>query len=593
MNTRGRVATALAVTGIGLTATGASASASVQLYAPGYGNDEVFVFDYGADGSLTPLSGSPFPTGSGGTIGFGISPDGKRAVAPHLVGSTVSGFSIDSSGALSSPTSAPATRTYTPVTSPDNVHVYIPSDGGPADGGVYAFTLGPGGELTQLGSGLFGDTDVYVVAITPDARFLYSLGVGGITRFRIEPDGSLTPLGTTAPGGTGATSISITPNGRFLYTVNNSSDDVTGFSIGADGALASTGSPTPVTGLQDALPEISPDGRFLYVPVSSTDTVVTLAIAGDGGLTQVGSPATAGTTDGVSAVTESPDGKFLIARDQGGPSEADLTRMSIGADGRPTLATGVIAVTGGEPVAAVFRPAQPPVARATATRATPGSPSVFDATGSSDPDGSVARFDWDFGDGTGAPNAGPSPQHAYASAGVYTATVTLTDDLGCSTSFVAQGQRVYCNGGPGARATVQVDTLPALSGLRVSNRKFAAASAKPKVKRGTAFLYTLTEAASVRFAIERKLPGRRVRGKCRRKTKRNRLKPRCTRFKKAGAFTTAATAGSNRTRFSGKLRGKRLKAGRYRATAIAMDGAGGTSTPKTVRFRVVRPRPPR
>jgi len=49
----------------------------------------------------------------------------------------------------------------------------------------------------------------------------------------------------------------------------------------------------------------------------------------------------------------------------------------------------------------------------------------FDGTGSSDPDGSIVSFDWDFGDGS--TGSGPTPSHAYASGGVFTVTLTVTD----------------------------------------------------------------------------------------------------------------------------------------------------------------------
>lgn len=52
----------------------------------------------------------------------------------------------------------------------------------------------------------------------------------------------------------------------------------------------------------------------------------------------------------------------------------------------------------------------------------------FDGTASYDPEGGRLFFSWDFGDGNYG--TGPSPNHAYAAPGVYTVTLTVTDDSG-------------------------------------------------------------------------------------------------------------------------------------------------------------------
>ncbi len=57
-------------------------------------------------------------------------------------------------------------------------------------------------------------------------------------------------------------------------------------------------------------------------------------------------------------------------------------------------------------------------------------PVTFDGTGSSDPDGSIVSYDWDYGDGIVDFDAGPVPSHAYAATGDYLVTLTVTDDAG-------------------------------------------------------------------------------------------------------------------------------------------------------------------
>jgi PKD repeat protein len=54
----------------------------------------------------------------------------------------------------------------------------------------------------------------------------------------------------------------------------------------------------------------------------------------------------------------------------------------------------------------------------------------FDASGSGDPDGTIAGYAWDFGDGT--TGQGVSPQHAYTAAGSYPVKLTVTDDAGAT-----------------------------------------------------------------------------------------------------------------------------------------------------------------
>jgi hypothetical protein len=65
-----------------------------------------------------------------------------------------------------------------------------------------------------------------------------------------------------------------------------------------------------------------------------------------------------------------------------------------------------------------------PVAKATSS----GERTIaFDGSGSSDPDGPVGSFAWDFGDG--ATGSGPKADHTYAKPGTYSAKLTVSDNL--------------------------------------------------------------------------------------------------------------------------------------------------------------------
>jgi PKD repeat protein len=71
----------------------------------------------------------------------------------------------------------------------------------------------------------------------------------------------------------------------------------------------------------------------------------------------------------------------------------------------------------------------PPVAEANGPyTGIEGVPVNFSSAGSSDPDGSIVAYLWDFGDGNTSNSANPS--HTYASAGLYNVSLTVTDDDG-------------------------------------------------------------------------------------------------------------------------------------------------------------------
>jgi len=61
---------------------------------------------------------------------------------------------------------------------------------------------------------------------------------------------------------------------------------------------------------------------------------------------------------------------------------------------------------------------------------------VFDGNSSSDPDGSIANYTWNFGDGLQA--VGKTVNHTFLGPGVYTVTLKVTDDRGAVSSATTQ-----------------------------------------------------------------------------------------------------------------------------------------------------------
>jgi PKD domain len=88
-------------------------------------------------------------------------------------------------------------------------------------------------------------------------------------------------------------------------------------------------------------------------------------------------------------------------------------------DGTTTHVTSVTLV--------VLHVDQPPTADFTVT--CNGRQCAFDGTLSSDLEGPIASYSWDFGDGSAA-GAGATPNHLYAVSGTYKAVLTVTDSAG-------------------------------------------------------------------------------------------------------------------------------------------------------------------
>jgi virginiamycin B lyase len=160
-------------------------------------------------------------------------------------------------------------------------------------------------------------------------------------------------------------------------------------------------------------------------------------------------------------------------------------------------------------------------------------------------------------------------------------------------------------GGGGAGATGPATVVPplasdldspAVTGLRAVPAAFVvgrgatpltgvAARRRP---RGTRFRYVLSEAATASLRIERAIPGRRLRGTCR-KPKRGTKGGPCTRYRAVGTLTRTSKAGANTVAFTGRIGRRKLAPGSYQVIATARDDAGNvTGRPPTAKFRVLR-----
>lgn len=129
-----------------------------------------------------------------------------------------------------------------------------------------------------------------------------------------------------------------------------------------------------------------------------------------------------------------------------------------------------------------------------------------------------------------------------------------------------------------SRNTLAPEPRPKITALALAPSAFRAMKAGgPLVAKrvkgaGSQLTFTASAATAVSFAVERKLPGRRLGGRCAARTAANRAKPACTRFLSLGQpFAAFATAGANTLFYSGRLGNKPLAAGGYRLNA-RVDG---------------------
>jgi hypothetical protein len=100
--------------------------------------------------------------------------------------------------------------------------------------------------------------------------------------------------------------------------------------------------------------------------------------------------------------------------------------------------------------------------------------------------------------------------------------------------------------------------------------------------------YEVNEEAKVKAVFKRARAGRKVKGRCRKPTRRNRRRKRCTRLRKVGTLRQDIYSTTGSIGFTGLMRGKPLKPGRYRIELTATDRAGNKSKTKKLKLRVVR-----
>jgi hypothetical protein len=247
------------------------------------------------------------------------------------------------------------------------------------------------------------------------------------------------------------------------------------------------------------------------------------------------------------------------------PTDTDLDGLQRGIDGNGTDggATDVGAYEYGRRQPSAIASVNPQTVTARA-------PATFTAVGADPDPGDTLSYSWSFEDGPSA--AGASATRSFATPGVYTATVTVTDPAGRFTEATATVTVVPADqkkpddagddkppppndNGPPNDGQDRDTTAPLVTGLVVRKKAGRAA-------------FALSEPATVTVRLQRRGAKK--------------------RYVAAGkAATIAGKLGPNTVKLA---RLKKSGPGRYRLTAVAVDAAGNRSAPARIAFKVKRGR---
>ncbi|WP_138758630.1 PKD domain-containing protein [Modestobacter altitudinis] len=288
------------------------------------------------------------------------------------------------------------------------------------------------------------------------ATDLWSLGeTSGTTAFDLEGPTDMTTGTAVTRGAAGA----LTGDADTAYTLSNSTSSFAStrtavpgpqtFSVEAwfkttsttGGRILGFGSAsTGSSGSYDRMAYLDGNGRVVFgVYDGTTKTVTSPTAYNDGRWHQV-----TGTLSS-SGLVLYVDGKQVAARTDAVSAEAFTGYWRIGYDNvwaGSTTFTGSIDEVAVYPTALTAAQVASHVAVATTGSARNQAPNAaftstatfldagFDARGSSDTDGTVAGYAWDFGDG--ATGTGPTATHGYRTAGTFAVTLTVTDDDGAT-----------------------------------------------------------------------------------------------------------------------------------------------------------------
>jgi YVTN family beta-propeller protein len=404
----------------------ASASAAPLIWTVNTGTNSVSTIDSGTN----QLVGPAIPVGES-PLGIAITPDGQQALVATHGGEQVTAINTASRIPKAIPVGEFVERI---AISPDGKSAYFTTESSEevfvinteTDAVVGSFPVGP---------------EAYVVAFSPDGTRAY---VGMEKGVDVVNTATRKVIAGPIDVGGFPEEIAVSPDGKSMYVVAESVKGIAVIDTALNqfaGDITTATEPTSIA--------VSPDGRRLYATTESAGTVTVIETATK---QVVGSPIAVGGTPDEIAIT--PSGRTAYVA---GHSEVTPIALATNEPGAP------IATPGAGIYQVVVAPDQSPTAVFTWSYPIALTPTPFDATASTDPDGYVTGWIWNFGDG--GTGTGSTVTHTFGAVGTYTTQLSVVDNEGCGSAEVFTGRTAYCSGGP---STVQypVTVAPASNKFR-------------------------------------------------------------------------------------------------------------------------------
>jgi 6-phosphogluconolactonase len=308
-------------------------------------------FDRRADGSLTPIAGSPFAVGGSGTGqpdasqgSLQLSADGRYLLAVDAGSNQISVLRIKPDGTLQAAEGSPvASGGVDPVSVGVHDDLVYAANAGPGsaagDTNYTGFRLNAGGRLRPIpdstyvlpndskpGQVLFNGDGTRVAGTRIATSLIDSFTVGGDGRLTAAP-GSPYDAQAFSPtqgfGQLGSEFSPTSPDELFVSDAHTAAGGaafpglVSSFIDGLDGTLTAVGAPVANDGGAACWIEISHDGHFLFVVNTASASVSSYSIGAGGTLSFLQSTAPGQIGAGAEDARLSPDGATLWVVESG------------------------------------------------------------------------------------------------------------------------------------------------------------------------------------------------------------------------------------------------------------------------------------